>query len=299
MKQNVAVFLMIITTLIWGSTYPILKFILAESDPFSLMFSRFSIALVLVVVIFYKQIKATTISELKICIIITIPYIFGMFTQLIGLKYAGPTNAAFITSLTVLVVPLILRFKDKMILDRRIIFGIAIATIGIAIMTISANFTLSTGDMIVFLSMFSFSFFVYLLGKYGQDVDAGVLTAVQFSSLVVISLPFVLMNGEYYIPSSGQSWGYYVFLIVICSVIAMFMHNKVQPFVPTILVGIVFLLEPVSAAIISWFMGEELTTRQLIGATLILLSLFFAVEISGKKKEPNSEYLPSEKDFHA
>ncbi|HDJ66530.1 MAG TPA: EamA family transporter, partial [Nitrososphaeria archaeon] len=76
-----------------------------------------------------------------------------------------------------------------------------------------------------------------------------------------------------------------VYLGLVCSDAAFALQVYGQKFVEAAVAGIIFLFEPVFATFMSWLILEEtLKPLQIIGASLILLSLFLSSKDSAKKR---------------
>lgn len=280
MKPTAAILWLIVLNIIWGFSFPLMDYLLGEMSPYMLLLVRFSTASLILIVIFYKQFFNMTKREYKLIVIMSIPELLGMYFQIIGLSESSSTNTAFITSLTVIILPIILKVFDRHVLGRNMIYGILLATVGISLMTLQANMSLSKGDIIVFMGTISFAFLYYFLGKYGNQVQTGALTVVQFVLLSVVSGIFVLREGNYHVATDSKSLLFFVFLILFCTIFANMLHNKVQHYVPTAFIGIIFLLEPIAASTLAWFMGETISVRQIIGALIVIMSVFFTLEMA-------------------
>jgi drug/metabolite transporter (DMT)-like permease len=291
MKPIVAIFWLVILNVIWGFSFPFMDYLLGEMSVFMLLFIRFSISSIILLAIFYKQLLQMSKKEFKRILIISIAYLLGMYFQVIGLSKSSSTNTAFITSLTVIILPIILKVLDKHILAKKMILGIAIATVGISLMTLQSNMTFSRGDIIVFLGTICFAFLYYFLGKYGNQVQTGALTIIQFVIISFVSGIFVIWNGDYHVLTNTKSLFMIVFLIIFCTIVASLLHNKVQHYVPTAFVGIIFLLEPIAASTLAWLMGETITIRQGLGAIIVIISVLFTIEMAKSDKDQEQAIL--------
>ncbi|MDF2535446.1 MAG: protein of unknown function transrane [Bacillales bacterium] len=285
MKPVTAIVWLIVLNIVWGFSFPFMDYLLGEMSPYTLIFVRFSISSIILIVFFYKQLLQMSKREFKLILLISIPEMFGMFFQIIGLSKSNSTNTAFITSLTVVILPILLKVFDRHVLGKKMVFGIGLATVGISLMTIQSNMSFSSGDLIVFMGTISFAFLYYFLGKYGNQVHTGALTVIQFSLISVLSGFFVLREGNYHVATDLKAIIMFILLILFCTIFANMLHNKVQHNVPTAFVGIIFLLEPIAASTLAWFMGETISIRQVAGALVVIVSVFFTMEMATKDKE--------------
>src|SRR5687767_7529026 len=104
-------FALILTTLIWGATFPATKAALAQSPPFSFMFLRFLLGAILAVGVYLLAGGKLRVDRdlLRMSGIATIFLFLGYVTQTVGLQYTTASNSAFITVLYVIFVPIFLR----------------------------------------------------------------------------------------------------------------------------------------------------------------------------------------------
>ena len=89
----------------WGSSYLLMKVGLGTIPPFSLIALRFLIAFFAVSLLFREKIKQTTPRTLLRGSILGL-FLFGLFAFLIhGMQTTSTSNAGFLTSTTVVLVP--------------------------------------------------------------------------------------------------------------------------------------------------------------------------------------------------
>ena len=106
-------------------------------------------------IIFFKQIKESlSWGTVKVGAILGVCLFLGFFLQTLGLNYTTPSKNAFITSVNVVIVPFIGLLLYKRKIDK---FGMAssfMAIIGIAVLSLSADFTVNLGDVLYIIMCF-------------------------------------------------------------------------------------------------------------------------------------------------
>ncbi len=111
----------------------------------------------------------------------------GASLQQWGMVYTTAGNAGFITSLYVILVPLLgLFWRHK--INRFTWVGALLAVLGLYFLSVKEGFSLALGDNLVFASAFFWAGHVLLIGHYSKKVDVLVLAAVQFAVVAVLSL---------------------------------------------------------------------------------------------------------------
>ncbi len=278
--KNIKAYLMIILiTVLWGISFPIMDFCLGIINPYNFVFIRYFTSALFMTVVCFKAIKTIDKKHMLYSSIIGVPFALAVTMQMVGLDRTTSVNAAFLTGLTVIVVPIIVWLKDKNIPNKVTFLGIFISIIGVSFLTLANGFTgVNSGDLIVFFATICFSFQIYLLGKHGEMIDPVKLTIIQFYIVSFFTLPFVKfteINPQYF---SSKMILYLLFIIVICTVWALGVQNKFQHMVNASHVGIIFLLEPVLALFTSYLMGDVVTLNQIIGATILMISMVFIIK---------------------
>jgi len=104
------IFLLILTTIIWGSTFFIIKDTVITVNEYYLVFIRtFIAAISMLIYLFFKDRKSllnfkTLIRGMVLGLLLATTYI----SQTIGLKYTSSGHSAFITGAGVIIVPMLL-----------------------------------------------------------------------------------------------------------------------------------------------------------------------------------------------
>ena len=123
-KFLVADLLLLITTMIWGWTFIIVKWSVASIDPYFFIFSRFLLAFIVLTLFFHSKIKIHWRSCLKPGIILGTILALAFIAQTLGLKYTTASASGFITGLNVILVTLFASILTRK-LPNKIVFFIS------------------------------------------------------------------------------------------------------------------------------------------------------------------------------
>ncbi|MEZ7196463.1 DMT family transporter [Pseudodesulfovibrio karagichevae] len=190
-----------------------------------------------------------------------------------GLEASTAGKAGFITGLYVVLVPIF-----GLLLAQRpgwgTWIGAGLAVVGMYLLSVTSDLTISFGDLLVFIGAFFWAGHVLLVGKLspGLDgVDAIKLATIQFAACAVLSLIGAVATEEITltgvvgaIPAIAYGGLMSVGVAYTFQVVA---QRDAQPAHAAIILS----LESVFAAIGGWLMlGEVLSTRGLIGCGLML-----------------------------
>jgi drug/metabolite transporter (DMT)-like permease len=272
MRQELKADLALIgVTVFWGTSFPIMSIVLKSMPPYSFIAIRSTLGAMLLSAVFYKSFRKIKFKDIKAASLIGVSLLIGMIFQVVGLIYTTPSKSGFITGLNVVFVPLILAFAYRKLPDLKTFVGIILSVIGLALMSINGSMGINFGDILTLLGAIAFSFQILLVDKYGKEVDAGLLTSLEL--FVVGLLAFVPAIGIERLQFDMNVFvvGAILFTAIFSTAIAMWVQNKMQPYTNPTHAAIIYLAEPVFAAIFSAFIGDKLTGRSLAGGLLILL----------------------------
>jgi len=97
-QKNLSVISLVLMTVIWGGTFPMIKTLLATTNPLELLAFRFLFASLVGLPFLMIETKKYKSSLLKL-ILIGVTLWVAYYTQTVGLKYTSPSKSAFITGL--------------------------------------------------------------------------------------------------------------------------------------------------------------------------------------------------------
>lgn len=201
----------------------------------------------------------------------------GASLQQAGLEATTAGKAGFITGLYVVLVPVfsLILFRQRTSLWVWLACGIA-AT-GMYLLSMDGNFTLSSGDGLVFMGAFLWALHVILIGKLMEKADTFLLAGIQYLVCAVLCLGSVVFVSPE--PFSGVlTSGWTILYVGILSVgVAYTLQLVGQKVAPAADSSIILSLESVFAALFGWiFLKEILTPLQFTGCILILAAMLLA-----------------------
>ncbi|NGZ03262.1 MAG: permease [Nitrospira sp. WS238] len=262
---------LLLTTVIWGATFPATKAALEQISPLSFLLLRFFIGTLLVlawVAVSRRRLHYDR-AVLKASALTTVFLFLGYLLQTVGLKYTTASNSAFLTALYVIFVPLIL-----MRIDRRVVLATVIAVVGLWLL-IKPNAALNVGDLMTLGCALAFAGHIICLERYTRQVDAPSLLVWQMVAMTLLFLPAPWLEGA---PASAFSPTAVLLIGLgvtgVLATLAFAVQMWAQQLVPAQQVALLFASEPAYAAWLSWyFLGEMLDLQGWIGSALILLAV--------------------------
>jgi drug/metabolite transporter (DMT)-like permease len=276
-----AQFALLLTSVIWGWTFVLVKESVAEVTPLLFLFMRFTLATLLLIVIFRKSLAETwNARTLFKGSLIGLALGAGFLFQTWGLQYTTATKSGFITGIYVVFVPLLgIFFKERIGLGPRV--GVALSFGGLFLILIGQNFSLQEllsqlnfGDVLTFFCAISFAVHILLVGHYVDTQSYRALLVIQIAASAIFSLTGTLFFERLHFDFSQNVWSAIFITACFATALAFWAQNKFQPLFTPTRTAIIFSTEPVFAGFFGfWLLGESLTLFQLGGAGLILMGI--------------------------
>jgi drug/metabolite transporter (DMT)-like permease len=280
--------LLLLTALIWGSTFPIVKEVVARVDPIALIGIRCLVASLTATLVAAPRIVGVDRNAVKAGVIIGLILFSGYVCQTIGLEYTTASKCGFITGLSVVLVPVFSAFLLGKWPDAPSLVGVGFATLGLALLSLNfAEVTLiQIGDFLSLLGAVAFGFHIVTVGKFAPLYDVRILVIMQLwtvaiAALVMVGFRVFVLGHPILISPTGMDLIGIGFLGILATALTLFIQNIAQRFTSPTHVAIIFATEPVFAGVFGWWLlGETLTGVQMIGAALILVGMLVAEIIS-------------------
>jgi drug/metabolite transporter (DMT)-like permease len=275
-SQTVGVMLLVLVTLIWGTTFPGVKIVTQALTPAELVAARFLISAFL----FAPFLKGSILSLWRDALPLGALLFTSFLTQAVGIQDISSGRAAFITGLNVIFVPLALPLLGKSV-PKMAFLAAFLALAGIGVMSFDAQtLKFSLGDLWTLGCAISYAGYVLLLDRVSSRHSSLQLSAAQVSVVGVLAslwaLPGLLEHG---IPKAlyGSSLLPVLYLGLIAAGLTTLLQTVAQKAVPVFQAAVLYSLEPVFAAIFSyWWLGEVLNLNGWIGAGLVLLAMIIS-----------------------
>lgn len=286
---------LVLITVIWGCTFVLAKNTLDLVDPILFVSVRFWVAGVVMIPLLIglrrRQNRAMWRDGILAGVLLGTAYI----AQTIGLDLTTPGKAAFITGLNAAMVPMLSPFLLRAFPSRATWVGVALATAGLAVMTLSESLTAQAGDLWVLACALLFALHIVAVAKFGAKHDPLAFAMTQFFSAAVIATVGTLVFEGVTLPPV-ETYPTLIFFGIVATAFCFAVYTWVQPFTTATHAALIYALEPVAAAIFGIIvMGTGLTGREWLGGAIMLTGVVVA-ELGGHfgKREVESEVLESD-----
>jgi drug/metabolite transporter (DMT)-like permease len=270
--------LLVLVTMIWGSTFLITQHTIKLTGPFTFLALRFSIGALILALIFHKRLAQITCTELLSGSIIGL-FLFGTYAlQTTSLQYTTTSKAGFITGIyvplvAILAVPML---RQKPTLGG--IVGIMLSVAGLVLVSINSSFqfTIGLGEILVIGGAIASALHVIFISKFAPGVDAINLAIVQIGVTAVLSFIAMPIAREAFVLPPLPVWGSALFMGMAATAFALAVMNRVQQFVSSTQATLIYALELVWIGMLGSLAGEQLSLFAWIGCGCILLGMFTA-----------------------
>jgi drug/metabolite transporter (DMT)-like permease len=268
------------TTLIWASTFPLLKASIDTISPVALVGSRFVLA-ALVLLPFLRRFDRRLIRDGALLGAVAFA---AYMTQLIGLETTSANRAAFITSLNVILVSLSGLMLGRAV-PRRMFVAAGLAVTGVGIMSWEGG-AFTVGDLWEFGCAIAYAASILLMERFSPRHDPVSLTIMQLLTMGVLGGLWAAPRLTSEWPMLVQSGWAIAYLAFVATVVTTLTQTIGQRSVSAHDAAIIFTLEPVFAAVMAyWWLNEQLGIRGLLGASLVLsATLLSQIDVSALQK---------------
>ena len=285
-------------TVVWGWTFVVVKESLQEVDTFTFLFYRFALAWLLLLGLFGLLGSGARLRPRAVeprvwgrGALIGLTLFLGFWFQTWGLHYTTATHSAFITGLSVVLVPVlgVLLFRERVTAAAWL--GAALSTVGLALIVFGASppsalepgtgagvrVRVNVGDVLTFFGAVSFALQILLVGRFARPQDVQPLLLAQIGVVALLSaLGMAIFEGVTW-PRAPVVWKGIVVTGVLATAGALWVQVRFQPLVSATGAAVIFAGEPVFAALFGYaLLGERLVGAQWPGALLILTAMLVA-----------------------
>ena len=297
MPRSLKAHLLLVTiTLIWGSTFVLMKQALAESSPLLLNAARMSLAAILLAAYYRKHLARIERPALLAGITVGVFLFLGYAFQTTGLRLTTPSKSAFLTGVSTVLVPLLLVLIWRTRIHPLRIVGIGLALSGLFLMTVPAGTqaladfaNVNRGDLLTIACALGFAFHIIFVGRVTQRFAFEQIAVLQIAVAAVLMCIAAPVLERPHMRLSGTVVTTVVVTGVLGTALAFTVQAWAQQFTPATHTALIFTLEPVFAWLTSFlYLKERLGFRAGAGALMILAGVLVS-ELLGQVSRPDSE----------
>jgi len=273
--------LLLLTAFIWGTTFVAQRMGMDHIGPMTYNASRFALGAVTLMPLILVLRRAGVAPRRKASrrfllwggALAGLALFGGASFQQMGLLYTTAGKAGFITSLYVVLVPLMGLF-----LGHRcgwfLWLGVALAVAGLYLLSVTESFTIGRGDLLVLVSAFFWAIHVQLIGYLAKRGSPLRIAWVQFVVCSALSLAAAVLTEEVTLAGVREATIPILYGGILSAGVAFTLQVVCQRTSPPAHAAIIMSLETVFAALAGWLvLSERLDLRDIAGCALMLAGL--------------------------
>ena len=271
---------LLITTLIWGTSFVIQKNTLDDISTLYLLAIRFTIAAVLLFLMGIKDVRKLNRSYFKGGSLMGLALAAAYIVQTYGLVYTTPGKNAFLTASYCVMTPFFYWAYKKKRPGKHNVIAAVLCILGVGLISIDGGMNVNFGDILTLVCGIFYAIHLIITDEHAVGKNPALLTAIQFAVAAVITWILAVLVEPFpaNIPTGAVfSIGY---LGVMCTAICYLLQTFGQKNTPASQAAIILTLESVFGTVISIiFYKEPMNFRLVLG----FIAMFLAVLISETK----------------
>ncbi len=278
--------LAVFTIAVWGSTFMMTKVLLLDFSPFEIIFARYVLALLVMLIAVPKFTKLKRKSDEIYFIaagIVSVP-LYSIFEN-VALSYTTAANVSIMVSTSpffTAVLEKLLNRKQK--IHGSFFVGLVVALVGVALISFNGVVNLElnpTGDLLALCGAFLWAVYSILLKKTGEaEVPAAESTKKIFLYGVIgmlATIPFIDYNFTVEMFLKPVNLASLLFLTLIASAVCFATWNMTIRSIGTIKASVYIYFIPVVATITAFlFLDESITIMAFCGIVLVIVGLLLS-----------------------
>ncbi|MGC8915394.1 MAG: DMT family transporter [Thermoanaerobaculum sp.] len=266
MGRWVAVVLLFGVTVLWGATFPVVKLALDSASVGAFLALRFLLAFAALVATSYRRAKPRWEPASVLCGLLLFA---GYGLQTAGLAETLPSRSAFVTSLSVILVPVLQGIFRGQLASARVWIAAGVALAGLVLLLRPETAPLTAGDGLTFLCAVAFAGHVLALAEAVKRQHPAAVNIVQLG-VVALASPLLAALTPSYLRWTPQLGVALAVTGLLASALAFGVMAKVLVVLKPSETGVILAFEPVAAAVISVLLGyENVTASMILGGLLV------------------------------
>ncbi len=270
--------LIILATVIWGSSFVVMKNSVDVLPTFWLLAIRFTCAALVLGLVFIKRWKVVDRQYLIGGTVMGLCLFLAYAFQTFGLERTTPGKNAFLTAVYCVIVPFLYWAIAHRRPDRYNVLAavLCIAGIGLVSVTGSDASAFNSGDVLTLIGGFFFAAHIVAVSKWSEGRDIFMLTVLQFASFALFSWIGVLVTRAP-LPVEAFDGGLVfslAYLVIFASCGSLLFQNIGQKYTAPATAAVLLSLEAPFGVVFSiLFAGERPTPLMLVGFVLIFIAV--------------------------
>lgn len=283
---------LVAVTAIWGSTFFLIKDLVARMPVADFLAVRFLIAALAMAVLFHRPLLRLSRREWWQGMALGAIYGIAQLLQTSGLEHTSASISGFATGMYVVFTPLLGTVLLRQRLPSVTWVAVLLSVGGLALLALR-GLSIGYGVWLTLGSAALYGLHIVGLGTWSRPGSAFALSTVQMIMIAAICLLATLPTGPSLPPDLG-AWAAVLYMALAAGAGAMLVQTWAQAHLSPTRAAIVMTLEPVFAAGFAVGFGQDaFTWRMLVGGALVLAAMYL-VELAPRSSAVKAEGLHHE-----
>jgi len=285
--ERLATLLLVSVTAVWGSTFFLIRDLVAHVPSADFLAVRFAIAAVVMAVVFRRQLMGLTRRQVLIGVGLGLLYGLAQLLQTVGLEHTDASVSGFVTGSYVVLTPVLgaLLLRDRV--PGTTWLAVGLAAVGLAVLSLR-GLSMGYGEALTLGSAALYALHIIGLGRWSTAGSATGLATVQ--AFVITAVTAVgAVPGGLTLPATGGQWASLLYMALVAGALALWAQTWAQSHLAASRAAVVMTMEPVFAAGFAVLLGgESATARMVLGGALVLTAMY-VVELLGRRGGASAE----------
>ncbi|MGH9535147.1 MAG: DMT family transporter [Terriglobales bacterium] len=278
-------------TAIWGATFLVVQGALGAASPLAFNAVRFTLAAALLAVVYRRELRALPAAVWGASAVLGLLLAVGFGFQTVGLEYTTAAKSAFLTGLSVVLVPFFVALLLRRRLGWNAYAGAGLALVGIYFLAFARSLSggwgaANRGDALTLLCAVAFAAQIAAQGEFAPRHGFARLAVLQVAFAAGFTWAGVAwlepMRLEWRQPGL---WAALAITAVLATAVAFTTQAWAQQFTPASHTAIIFAAEPVFAWLASLALGvQALLINQIVGAVLVLAAILLIELLPARRR---------------
>ena len=266
-------------TAAWGSTFPAIKIGVGVVDPLVFYALRLTLSLLGLALLFRRSLFKDLAGRWRQGILLGLLLYASYLAQAVGLQSTTASRSGFITSLSVILVPLLYVPLTRRHPGRWPLLGVLVCVAGLFLLTRPDLGRLNRGDLITLVCAFLYALYVVLLERFSRDRSPEPLIGIQGVTLAVASLLALPLARHLPGPAELAHRDLWLGLAVTVpvSILTVVAITRFQPRTTATRAAVIYSAEPLFAfGFAALWLHERMDPAGAVGAALIVAGILLA-----------------------
>ncbi|WP_430387931.1 DMT family transporter [Dyella sp. 20L07] len=279
-------------TAIWGSTFFLIKDLVARMAVADFLAVRFVIAALAMVLLFHRALLKLSRREWAQGIALGAVYGIAQLLQTAGLEHTSASISGFVTGMYVVFTPLLGTILLRQRLPPITWVAVLLSVGGLALLALR-GLSISYGVWLTLASAALYGLHIVGLGAWSRPGSAFALSTLQMMVIATVCLLATLPKGPALPPDSG-AWVAVLYMALAAGAGAMLVQTWAQAHLSSTRAAIVMTLEPVFAAGFAVTFGSDALTWRMLAGGVLVLGAMYLVELAPRSSALRAEGLHHE-----